>query len=452
MRSIAVERPARANSSGVSSSPCHSPRHRLPAGVVGGLQLLDRHVLAGVAVLLGDVVVELDDRQAVALGDRLRPSGRARRSGLAYTASSASAARYSASSRAWAWPVSDSSGSAAPEPSSRRTGRAWRISSSSIDRVDNQAMRPSARRSSPPSARPASRPRCSTRCCAPASTSSGSTSATARSTSTSSGCARVRAAAERVGQVVAVLADLPGPKVRAGRFPEGGRRCCVGQASVRARRRRRRDSTARRDRASTTRRCSTTSHVGDKVVRRRRRASRLRVDASTTTAVTCSVRVTGGHDPGSARACTCPSERLPADARRPTRTWCWPQAMAAEGVDFLGRVVRAPCRRPARGPRGDRAVAPRSSSPRSRRWRRRRPRRHRRASRRRDGRPRRPRHRVPARGRAAPPEADHPPLRRGRRAGDHRHADAGEHDHTRRRRRVPRSATSPTPCSTGRTR
>jgi pyruvate kinase len=32
----------------------------------------------------------------------------------------------------------------------------------------------------------------------------------------------VRAAAERVGKVVAVLADLPGPKVRAGQFPEGG--------------------------------------------------------------------------------------------------------------------------------------------------------------------------------------------------------------------------------------
>ena len=32
----------------------------------------------------------------------------------------------------------------------------------------------------------------------------------------------VRAAAERVGQVVAVLADLPGPKVRSGQFPDGG--------------------------------------------------------------------------------------------------------------------------------------------------------------------------------------------------------------------------------------
>jgi pyruvate kinase len=34
--------------------------------------------------------------------------------------------------------------------------------------------------------------------------------------------ALVRAAAERVGRPVGVLADLPGPKVRAGRFPEGG--------------------------------------------------------------------------------------------------------------------------------------------------------------------------------------------------------------------------------------
>ena len=34
--------------------------------------------------------------------------------------------------------------------------------------------------------------------------------------------ADVRAAAERTGRVVAVLADLPGPKVRSGQFPEGG--------------------------------------------------------------------------------------------------------------------------------------------------------------------------------------------------------------------------------------
>ncbi|MGA1052210.1 MAG: pyruvate kinase, partial [Ilumatobacteraceae bacterium] len=32
----------------------------------------------------------------------------------------------------------------------------------------------------------------------------------------------VRAAAEVVGKPVAVLADLPGPKIRAGQFPDGG--------------------------------------------------------------------------------------------------------------------------------------------------------------------------------------------------------------------------------------
>src|SRR5688500_15815979 len=33
---------------------------------------------------------------------------------------------------------------------------------------------------------------------------------------------RVRVAADRLGAHTAVLADLPGPKVRAGAFPEGG--------------------------------------------------------------------------------------------------------------------------------------------------------------------------------------------------------------------------------------
>ncbi|MEI8240403.1 MAG: pyruvate kinase [Actinomycetota bacterium] len=42
----------------------------------------------------------------------------------------------------------------------------------------------------------------------------------------------VRAAAERVGRVVAVLADLPGPKVRAGQYPEGGVELSAG-ASLR---------------------------------------------------------------------------------------------------------------------------------------------------------------------------------------------------------------------------
>src|SRR6187431_1049308 len=34
--------------------------------------------------------------------------------------------------------------------------------------------------------------------------------------------AAVRAATERLGRPIGVLADLPGPKIRAGHFPEGG--------------------------------------------------------------------------------------------------------------------------------------------------------------------------------------------------------------------------------------
>src|SRR5688572_16866427 len=39
---------------------------------------------------------------------------------------------------------------------------------------------------------------------------------------------RVRSAAQRLGRPVGVLADLPGPKIRAGRFPEGGAELVAG--------------------------------------------------------------------------------------------------------------------------------------------------------------------------------------------------------------------------------
>ena len=112
-----------------------------------------------------------------------------------------------------------------------------------------------------------------------------------------------------------------------------------------------------------------------------------------------------------------PARRAPvvraaaAVRRRPTQDLELAEAVAAAGVEFVAlSFVRraADVRRAARG--------------------RRRPRRHRRQDRDRvgarragrdprgrrrgDGGPRRPRHRLPARGRAAPPEADHPPLRR----------------------------------------
>ena len=79
-------------------------------------------------------------------------------------------------------------------------------------------------------------------------------------------------------------------------------------------------------------------------------------------------------------------------------------------------------------------------------------RRDRRRLRRHHGRPRRPRRGVPARGRADPPEAHHrqgPPQRQAR---HRRHPDARVDDHRARRRRAPRPATSPTPCSTAPTR
>ena len=41
---------------------------------------------------------------------------------------------------------------------------------------------------------------------------------------------RVRSAADTVGRQVAVLADLPGPKFRSGRFPEGGVDLVVGNS------------------------------------------------------------------------------------------------------------------------------------------------------------------------------------------------------------------------------
>ena len=80
------------------------------------------------------------------------------------------------------------------------------------------------------------------------------------------------------------------------------------------------------------------------------------------------------------------------------------------------------------------------------------PRRDRRRVRCRDGRPGRPRHRLPARGRAAPAEDDRAAVRRVRRSRDHRDPDARVDDHRRLHRRGPRSAMWPTPCSTARTR
>ena len=49
---------------------------------------------------------------------------------------------------------------------------------------------------------------------------------------------RVRACAADLGRPIGVLADLPGPKIRAGQFPEGGVTLDAGRFVTRARRRR----------------------------------------------------------------------------------------------------------------------------------------------------------------------------------------------------------------------
>ena len=150
-------------------------------------------------------------------------------------------------------------------------------------------------------------------------------------------------------------------------------------------------------------------------------------------------------------ACTCRPSAC-ASPRPPTRTSsCSPHGRAPVSSSWPSRSCGAPSTSSWCGS----AAGPRPPDDRGQdrdRAGRRQPRRHPGRGRRRHGGPRRPRHRAPAGGRAARAEAGHPGLRRGGRAGDHRDADAGVDDHVRRHRRVPRSATWPTPCSTAPTR
>ena len=227
-------------------------------------------------------------------------------------------------------------------------------------------------------------------------------------------CAR---SAARVGRPIGVLADLPGPKIRAGAFPDGGvdlapgsRRALVPGHGAEHR---------RPSSPSTTRRCSTTSIPATGSCSATA-ASRCASTRSPTPRWSAEVE-SGGRTQGR------PGVHLPCERLRlftPTAEDLeLAEAVAAAGVDFVGAVVRAPGRRrrraagggrrPGRHRRQDRdrsALADLAGD--------------RRRGRRRDGRPRRPRHRLPAGGRAAPAEADHPPLRRGRDAGDHGDADA----------------------------
>ena len=209
----------------------------------------------------------------------------------------------------------------------------------------------------------------------------------------------------------------PGPKVRAGPFPDGGVDLLAGSLVTfvpgpgdehRAPRDRRLPDAARRRRPRRPHRA-----------RRRHDHPRRGVED-----VDRGVRRGPLPDRGAG-----PPRRAPAVpsavARRfrPREDLVLADTIAAAGVDFIALSFVAPRRRRRRAACGRRRPRPDRGQDRDRRGDRR-ARRDRRRRRRGDGGPRRPRHRVPARGRAAPAEADHPPLRRGRHAGDHGDADA----------------------------
>jgi len=140
--------------------------------------------------------------------------------------------------------------------------------------------------------------------------------------------ASVRAAADRVGRVVAVLADLPGPKVRAGRFPaEGallldGRQVALVPGEA--------DSTAELITVDYPSLLEDVS-VGDRVVLGDGGLS-LRVD-QVEAVVRCTIE-SGGMTTGRPGV-HLPSERFRLSA--PTaEDLVLAQAMAAAGVDFIG--------------------------------------------------------------------------------------------------------------------
>jgi pyruvate kinase len=147
--------------------------------------------------------------------------------------------------------------------------------------------------------------------------------------------AAVHAAAERVGQVVAVLADLPGPKVRSGQFPDGGGEL-IGGAAVRL---------TPEDGPSTVDRITvdyptllTDLQPGDRVVLGDGAIS-LRAEAVTDDCVECVV-LTGGAVQGR------PGVHLPSERLRLTTPTeddlVFARAMAEAGADYLAvSFVRA---------------------------------------------------------------------------------------------------------------
>lgn len=139
----------------------------------------------------------------------------------------------------------------------------------------------------------------------------------------------VRAAAEAVGSSTAVLADLPGPKVRAGHFPDGGVLLVVGQSL------RLKPGTEPSDASLVTvdyPSLLSDVQIGDRIVLGDGGIT-LRVTKASSDALTVAVE-TGGSVQGRPGV-HLPSERLRLTA--PTvEDLVLAAAMAAEGVDFIG--------------------------------------------------------------------------------------------------------------------
>ena len=209
----------------------------------------------------------------------------------------------------------------------------------------------------------------------------------------------VRERSAAAGRPVAVLADLPGPKVRAGEFPDGGAFLVEGAtacASCRA-------TALRRGDVVTVEYPELLDDLepGDRIV--------LGDGAIVLTVVDVDadgVDTERRHRWPGAGPTGCPPARRAGPLRPARREHDLELAAALEGRSRLsGRLVRPLARRPGRGAGGDRrgdgpllvakvetpsAVGGAAGHPR--------------AGRRRDGGPRRPRYLLPARGRAPPPE------------------------------------------------
>ena len=145
----------------------------------------------------------------------------------------------------------------------------------------------------------------------------------------------VRASAERIDQVVAVLADLPGPKVRAGQFPDGGCDLVSGASVLLA------PGDGASDQGSITVDYAAVLddlQRGDRVVLGDGAIS-LGVESVSADGAQCTV-ITGGRVQGR------PGVHLPSERLRLTtptdEDLVLAQAMAAAGIDFLAvSFVRA---------------------------------------------------------------------------------------------------------------